>query len=99
MWTFFATAPFLALAAVVIAYAARRIGNVWRFAPSGREIAFLSITMALGPGLLVNLTLKDHTHRPRPAHLQAFGGKAEFRPFYMADGACAKNCSFPSGTW
>ncbi len=95
--TIFATLPFLVLAAFVIAWGARRLGMVWRFAPSGREVAFLVATMALGPGLLVNLTLKDHTHRPRPVHIQPFGGKIEFRSFYKADGACPKNCSFPSG--
>lgn len=95
--TVFATGPFLALAAYVIAFAAPRLGRVWRFAPSGREVAFLAATLALGPGLLVNLSLKDHTHRPRPAHIQPYGGPMQFRPFYAVDGACPKNCSFPSG--
>ena len=27
---------------------------------------FLIATMAIGPGLIVNLGLKDHWHRPRP---------------------------------
>lgn len=94
---FFYTVPFLALAAYLFAYAAARLGKSLHFAPSLRETAFVALTMALGPGLLVNLTLKDHMHRPRPAHLQAFGGPMEFRPFYKTDGACPKNCAFPSG--
>ena len=93
----FYTVPFLVLAAFVIAWAAGRVGRPLRFAPSTRESLFVALTMALGPGLLVNLTLKDHTHRPRPVHLEAFGGTKEFRPFYKTDGACPKNCSFPSG--
>ena len=27
---------------------------------------FLIATIAIGPGLIVNLGLKDHWHRPRP---------------------------------
>ena len=93
----FSTVPFLVLAAYVIAYVAARAGRVWRFAPSGRAVAFVVATMALGPGLLINFALKDHMHRPRPVHIEAFGGPMQFRPFYMADGACKKNCTFPSG--
>ena len=32
----------------------------------GRSLLFLVLSMALGPGLLVNVVLKDHSHRPRP---------------------------------
>ena len=92
-----ATAPFLVLAAFPIAYAARRMGKTWRFAPTGAQTAFVALTMAIGPGLAVNLTLKDHTHRPRPAHVQSFGGPMQFRAFYRTDGACPNNCAFPSG--
>jgi membrane-associated PAP2 superfamily phosphatase len=53
--------------------------------------------MALGPGLLVNGILKDHSHRPRPVRVREFGGSAAFRPWYRFDGACARNCSFASG--
>jgi lipid A 4'-phosphatase len=93
----FYTVPFLVLAAFIIAWAAGRLGRPLRFVPSARETLFVALTMALGPGLLVNLTLKDHTHRPRPVQLEAFGGTREFRPFYKIDGACPKNCAFPSG--
>src|SRR5665213_2771708 len=34
---------------------------------SGRAIVFLIATLALGPGLFVNVLLKDHWGRPRPA--------------------------------
>ena len=52
--------------------------------------------MALGPGLLVD-GMKDISHRPRPVQLREFGGTRDFRPFYQFDGACPRNCSFPSG--
>lgn len=66
-------------------------------APGHRSVLFLTLSLALGPGLLVNEVLKAHFHRPRPVHIEAFGGPSPFRPFYRPDGACLKNCSFPSG--
>ena len=58
---------------------------------------FLIATMAIGPGLIVNLGLKDHWHRPRPIQTQEFNGPSPFMPWYEDDGACRKNCSFVSG--
>lgn len=65
--------------------------------PSGRAVLFLGLSLALGPGLLVNTILKDHSHRPRPVQTQDFGGSWEFRPWYRFDGQCKRNCSFVSG--
>jgi len=55
------------------------------------------LSLALGPGLLVNVGLKDHWHRPRPVQVTAFGGPDAFRPFDTRDGQCRRNCSFVSG--
>ena len=63
----------------------------------GRGLAFMALSMALGPGLVVNVGLKDHWHRPRPVQIVEFGGPMEFRPIWRGDGACKTNCSFPSG--
>ena len=65
--------------------------------PRGRSPLFLALGLTLGPGLLVNVILKDHWGRPRPVQVQEFGGPLEFRPWYKTDGACVKNCSFVSG--
>ena len=65
--------------------------------PRGRSVLFLALGLALGPGLLVNVILKDNWRRPRPLQVQQFGGPLEFRPWYKTDGACVKNCSFVSG--
>jgi lipid A 4'-phosphatase len=95
--SFFNIAPFVVLAAFMALYAWRRFGWATPYAPSGRQLAFLIATMAIGPGLVVNLGLKDHAHRPRPAHTTQFGGLFEFRPWYRFDGECQTNCSFVSG--
>jgi membrane-associated PAP2 superfamily phosphatase len=94
---FFRVTPFIVLAAFAALYALRRFGVAVPYAPSGRGLLFLAVTMALGPGLIVNVGLKDHAHRPRPVHVVEFGGSEEFRPWYRFDGACRKNCSFVSG--
>ena len=65
--------------------------------PRGRSVLFLLLGLALGPGLLVNVILKDSWGRPRPMQVKEFGGALEFRPWYKTDGACPKNCSFVSG--
>ncbi len=89
--------PFGLLGLAVAGWVMRRAG-LKRFAlPSGRAALFLALTMALGPGLLVNVTLKDHSHRPRPVQTQELGGPWTFRPWYRFDGACKHNCSFVSG--
>ncbi len=89
-------APYLILAVMAGAWALRRLGAIRR-APSGRAMIFLLTTLALGPGLVANVLLKDNSHRPRPEQSAQFGGKWAFRPYYAFDGACANNCSFVSG--
>jgi membrane-associated phospholipid phosphatase len=89
--------PLVVLVLLLLAGMVRALGLGWRWAPSVRAMVFLALTMALGPGLLVNTALKDHAHRPRPVQVKEFDGKSDFRPFYRFDGACHSNCSFVSG--
>jgi lipid A 4'-phosphatase len=63
----------------------------------GRTIIFLSVTLALVPGLIANGLLKDHWGRPRPIDVTAFGGMEEFRAWWDPRGSCPGNCSFVSG--
>jgi len=94
---FFRITPYLLLFGFATLYLLRAFGARVPYAPSGRALIFLVASMAIGPGLIVNLGLKDHAHRPRPSHVTDFGGQDEFRPWYRFDGACKKNCSFVSG--
>ena len=63
----------------------------------GRAAWFLVVTLALGPGVITNLVLKDHWHRPRPIDVTEFGGSFRFTPWWDPRGPCADNCSFVSG--
>ena len=68
-----------------------------RLLMSGRAIIFLISTLALGPGLFVNVGLKDHWGRPRPIDVTQFGGDQHFVAWWDPRGDCPGNCSFVSG--
>jgi membrane-associated PAP2 superfamily phosphatase len=61
-----------------------------------RQAIFVLLLLALGPGLVVNVILKDHLGRPRPQELIEFGGRYDFVQFWQS-GTDMKNSSFPSG--
>jgi lipid A 4'-phosphatase len=94
---FFYWLPIVLMAIYAVAYILKRAGKLGHAYVSGRGLVFLAVSMALGPGLLVNLGFKDHWHRPRPVQVSQFGGPMEFRPYWRGDGACERNCSFVSG--
>lgn len=62
-----------------------------------RDILFILSTLAIGPGLIVNLILKDHWGRPRPWRVDAFGGDQPFVGVWRITHECSTNCSFVSG--
>jgi lipid A 4'-phosphatase len=56
---------------------------------------FILLCVAIGPGLIINVMLKDHWGRPRPRQLVEFGGKFEYaQPFATST---ARGKSFPCG--
>lgn len=75
--------------------AAIRPSLLTRFTPS--SWIFLAGTLAAAPGLLVNSFLKNVWGRPRPVHLEAFGGDAPYSPVWQISDYCQRNCSFVSG--
>jgi lipid A 4'-phosphatase len=64
---------------------------------AGRAAIFLIVTLALAPGLMANMILKDYWGRPRPAEVTEFYGPEKFVPWWDPRGACDKNCSFVAG--
>jgi membrane-associated PAP2 superfamily phosphatase len=48
-----------------------------------RPALFVLLTAAIGSGLLIHGTLKDHWGRPRPRQVIEFGGSQPFRPYYQ----------------
>ena len=73
-----------------------RAGRVLRAIP-GRVWGFSAALSLLGPGLLVNVILKEYWGRERPTGIEAFGGAHPYTPPFQIPGSCAHNCSFVSG--
>lgn len=64
---------------------------------AGRATLFLIATLALAPGVMANLILKENWGRPRPVEVTAFNGPEQFVPWWDPRGTCEKNCSFVAG--
>ncbi|MGY6276885.1 phosphatase PAP2 family protein [Methylomonas sp. MgM2] len=45
-----------------------------------RKALYILLVIAVGPGVVVNLIFKDHWGRPRPLHVQQFGGEYAYVP-------------------
>jgi membrane-associated PAP2 superfamily phosphatase len=58
---------------------------------------FLLVGALLGPVLLVDATLKEHSGRTRPVNTVNFGGSKQFTPAFVPADQCQANCSFVSG--
>jgi len=90
-------AGFFLLIPVVLAIVAKLLLPRSRMWVPPRAAIFLIVTLLLGPGLLVNVALKDHWGRPRPIDVTQFGGDQHFVPWWDPRGDCPGNCSFVSG--
>jgi membrane-associated PAP2 superfamily phosphatase len=77
--------------AVVIAAHWRASLARWRV-----HALFLLLTLALGPGLLVNVAFKDHWGRPRPRQTTELGGAWPYQTF-VEKGLSGRGKSFPCG--
>jgi lipid A 4'-phosphatase len=64
---------------------------------NARAWAFWATVMILGPGIFVNMILKEYWGRARPAMVENFGGSGQFTPAFWPTDQCAGNCSFVSG--
>jgi len=92
--------PLVIVAAITPAVVALVTRIFWPLRPtliSTRAALFLIASLALGPGLLVNVFLKEGWARPRPGMVTEFGGDYTFMPWWDPRGACDSNCSFVSG--
>jgi len=60
------------------------------------RLTFLWLALLLGPGLLVNMTLKVQVERPRPYQVVEFGGPQAFVPAFARPPMDSSGASFPS---
>jgi len=64
---------------------------------TGRRTAYLVVSLAVGPGLVVESLLKTQYGRVRPKDTTIFGGEDVFTAALWPADACERNCSFVSG--
>jgi len=62
-----------------------------------QAMACALLSLVIGPGLLVNLVLKENVGRARPIQVEAFGGNRQFSPALRQAHECERNCAFVSG--
>jgi lipid A 4'-phosphatase len=89
--------PIMVAFGCLVALLAPAIAPLRKMNVDARSLAAILLTFVLGPGLLVNVVLKDNWHRPRPVQVTEFGGTSQFKPWWDTSGACNVNCSFVSG--
>lgn len=70
--------------------------RVGRLSAFRKKALFFLLLMLFGPGVMVNLVLKDHWGRPRPRDVDVFGGTQRYLTVFEK-GAAGKGKSFPSG--
>jgi lipid A 4'-phosphatase len=83
----------IALAGLIIT---RGRSGVW-LRLNGAQWLFLAVCLAVGPGIIANIMLKDHWGRARPKQVVEFGGTKAFTPPLVPSNQCSRNCSFVSG--
>ena len=62
-----------------------------------KDSLFLSSSLIIASGLIVNSFLKTFSGRARPSQIDLFGGEKIFSPAFIFTDQCQKNCSFASG--
>lgn len=81
----------LAAGSLAILLASLRWPGLRRWRP---QAWLLLLTLALGPGLLINGVLKEEMLRPRPRQLEHFGGSLPYSPLWLRG---SEGHSFPCG--
>ena len=69
----------------------------WPWRLSTPRIAYLWVSLVIGPGLIVEALLKPSWGRARPKDITEFGGDALYSLPWVPANACDSNCSFASG--
>jgi lipid A 4'-phosphatase len=62
-----------------------------------KTLTYLLACFLIGPGVIVNLVLKDHWDRPRPSQVVEFGGDHQYQAPFSPTFTCDTCHSFVSG--
>jgi lipid A 4'-phosphatase len=83
--------------ACVLLWLAGVVKRDWALRITPPRILYLTLTLLVGPGLIVEALLKPNWGRARPKDIAAFGGTAAYTPPWQPASECGHNCSFVSG--
>jgi lipid A 4'-phosphatase len=90
--------PAILVAPAVVSLAVKLVRPNAQALVSWRAIIFLVSTLALAPGVMSNVLLKEYWPRSRPVDVVELGGTNEhFVPWWDPRGDCPSNCAFVSG--
>jgi len=81
--------------AATLVWAASHLTRRWH--ACRRPCLIMALTVLLGPGLLVNVLIKPYWGRPRPLHVQAFGGQQPYRAWWQPSDHLTTDRGFASG--
>jgi lipid A 4'-phosphatase len=98
LYRLFANLHFIALGGLIVTTIGSLFVNGYKAKMLRKSCSFIFVMLLLGPGLIVNGLLKNHSlGRARPVQVEQFGGHAHFTPAFVYSGQCHTNCSFVSG--
>ena len=72
-------------------------GSLGRFVRSRQALTCALLSLFIGPGLLINVILKENIGRARPEQVEQFGGDRVFSAALRQADQCEHNCAFVSG--
>lgn len=87
----------VAVPALLLAAFAGSVRRLPAFRAHRKGVLYFLLVLAIGPGLIVNVVLKENWGRARPERVVEFGGAARFTPPLWPADQCSNNCSFVSG--
>lgn len=87
----------LLFVAIALLWVLSRFDRFGKLYAQRQVLTFLLIGIIIGPVLVVDVGLKDHSGRARPINAQEFGGAKLFTPAFIPADQCTHNCSFVSG--
>ncbi|WP_417070654.1 phosphatase PAP2 family protein [Niveibacterium terrae] len=87
----------LAIAAFLLLWLASLAAKSGWLRARRRWFGFMLLAIVIGPGMIVDVGLKNHWGRARPEQIRDFGGAQTFTVALRPASECARNCSFVSG--
>jgi lipid A 4'-phosphatase len=88
--------PSIAIGAGAIFLLSHFTRSAW-LRPMRAAALMIFLCIAIGAGLLANVTFKDNWGRARPHSVVEFGGINTYTPPFIISDQCPRNCSFVAG--